>query len=155
MFLYNNTYLFAYICVLCLPTFVHICMCFLRKLKRAKFPCHVLVNFSRRTIERVLTGNITNRYFMSAPGQEGSATGDWNHPEQHRYPPRAARLLNSPTLHHENSLLFRLIHSSVYRIFVLWVSEGQQLAFTPTSLGECCDVTWCRLCEWMLLMWPI
>ncbi len=33
---------------------------FLRKLKRSKFPCHVLINFYRGAIESILTGNITN-----------------------------------------------------------------------------------------------
>ncbi len=37
---------------------------FLRKLKKAKFPCQVLVNFYKGAIENILTGNITNWHGM-------------------------------------------------------------------------------------------
>ncbi len=36
----------------------------LRKLKKAKFPCQVLVNFYRGAIESILTGNITNWHVL-------------------------------------------------------------------------------------------
>lgn len=37
---------------------------FLKKLKKVKFPCKVLVNFSRGAIECILIGNITSWHGM-------------------------------------------------------------------------------------------
>lgn len=52
---------------------------FLRKLKKAKFACRVLVNFYKATIKSILIGNIINQaWFVQAlkGRRQGSAASD-------------------------------------------------------------------------------